>query len=79
MPFTQNVAKGLFDIVPSDTVELAKPANALRVSVGGNLAITDYNGNSPAAFVVVAGEIINVRVKFVLATGTTATVQGYEA
>ena len=64
-------------ITPSDTVDLDPRPRALRVLTAGNLALLDELGVS-ITYPVVAGEIIPFRAVRVLATGTTATVVGWE-
>jgi hypothetical protein len=62
-------------VVPSDTVDLTIPANSLLITVAGNVAIFPVeNAAATAPFPVVVGQVIPVRCKRVLATGTTATV-----
>jgi hypothetical protein len=62
-------------VAPSDTVDLTTIANGLLVTVAGNVAIFPVeNAAATAPFPVIVGQVIPVRCKRVLATGTTATV-----
>ena len=59
-------------ITPSDSVDLDPRPRALRINVGGNIAIRDREGTD-ITYAVIAGEILPFRGVRVLATGTTAT------
>lgn len=70
----------LKDVSPSNTVDLPDGvAKGLLVTVDGDLVIIAEDDTLPVtAFPVVAGQVLNVRVKRVKLTGTTATVKaGY--
>jgi hypothetical protein len=56
---------------PSDTADLVPLPRALYVGVGGDIAIQTLNGTT-VPFVGFAGGFFPVRVKRLLATGTTA-------
>lgn len=80
----QTAAKGIeapatrhFTITPSNTVDMANRPRAIYVSVGGNLALRDELGVD-VTYAVTAGQVILFRAVRVLATGTTATVIGWE-
>lgn len=69
-------ARDLVPVTPSDTVDLAISARALRIQTGGTLRITTAAGNVRNTNVV-NGDELRVQVVRVHATGTTAT--GIEA
>lgn len=80
----QNVPKGIeapatrhFTITPSNTVDMANRPRAIYVSVGGNLVLRDELGVD-VTYSVTAGQVILFRAVRVMATGTTATVVGWE-
>ena len=63
----------LFDIVPSDVNDLAYIPRAIYIGSSGDLAVEPEIG-SPVIFTnLFQGTWITIRVKKVLATGTTAT------
>lgn len=66
-----------FTITPSDTVDMAIQPRALFVTVAGNLALQDKFGTN-VTYAVTVGIIIPFRATRVLATGTTATVVGWD-
>ena len=66
-----------YPITPSDTVDLPRRPRALRVQVGGELSVVDEAG-TVVSYTVLAGEVLPFRAVKVRATGTTATVVGWE-
>ncbi len=67
-------AKNLRTITPNDSTELAFIPKALYVGTGGNLTIMAQEDTVAVTLTnIPAGSIIPVRVKIVLATGTTAS------
>lgn len=66
-----------YAITPSDTVDLPRRPRALRVQTAGNLVVRDAAGTN-ITYPVTAGEVFVFRGVRVLATGTTATVVGWE-
>lgn len=72
-------ANGLFAVTPSNTVVFDnKDTNpplpsALYIGTGGNIAVVAADGSSGVIENVLGGTILPIRVKQVLATGTTAT------
>jgi hypothetical protein len=64
-------------ITPSDTAMIVPRPRALWCQTAGNLAIEDQNG-TVLNYSVSAGQILPLRAVRVLATGTTATVYGWE-
>lgn len=62
-----------FPIVPSDTVELSVAPKALYVGTGGTVVLLGLDATADTVFRNVAnGQILDVRARFVRATGTTA-------
>ncbi len=67
-------AETCFPIVPDNQQELAVATKALFVGTGGDLALVPIRGTNPVIFRnVPSGSILDVRVRVVMATGTTAT------
>ncbi len=60
-------------IAPSDTVDLAQTTRALYVGGFGNLKVTLAGGDTVTLNNVPEGALLPLRVRWVLATGTTAT------
>lgn len=60
-------------ITTSDSVELTAVTRAIYVGGAGNIAVVMFGGQSVTFTAAVAGTILPIRVKKVLATGTTAT------
>ena len=69
-------ARDLVPVTPSDTVDLAIDARALRIGTGGTLRVTTIAGNVRNT-IVIDNERLELQVTRVHATGTTAT--GIEA
>ena len=76
----ENMSTGLtapaldaFAITPDDNSDLLEVARALYVGGGGDVALITKEGNSVTFVGVSAGQILPVRVKRALLTGTTAT------
>lgn len=69
---------GGFSITPNDLVDLPAVTRQLRVTgSGGQLAIS-WAGGDQTVEPVVSGDVLDWRVRRVLATGTTATgLRGY--
>ncbi|AOY93839.1 hypothetical protein BKK79_20045 [Cupriavidus sp. USMAA2-4] len=77
--FFQNVAPKLsdpsfdyFTIMPSDTVNLARPANSIRVGTGGDVVAVCGDGTAVLFKNCFSGEVLPIRALRVNATGTTA-------
>ncbi len=64
-------------IVPSDTLPVIPRPRALWCDTGGSLALEDAAG-TVLTYTVAAGQILPFRAVRVRATGTTATVIGWE-
>jgi len=70
-------ADDVFDIVPSDTSDLPTIPKALRAKTAGTVALKGAGGTTVDYGDVAAGELIFVRARRVMATGTTATLVGF--
>lgn len=64
---------GGFAIAKSDAVVFSQPSRAVYVGGAGDLAVAYIDGTSDTLKAVPAGTLLRIRVKQVLATGTTAT------
>ena len=64
---------GGFAITPSDTIDLAFMPRALMVAGGGDVAAVMQDGMTLTLPALGAGVIYPIRIRRVLATGTTAT------
>lgn len=66
-------AADCFDITPDDTSELAKATKAIFVGSGGDLVARSVDGAQDVTFRNLAdGSILDVRLRAVRSTGTTA-------
>ncbi len=63
----------IFEITPSDTVDLDPPAWALYVGVTGDVTIDTPAGDTVTLTNLLQGVIHNIQARRVYATGTTAT------
>ncbi len=66
------VGRGSFAVTPNNSVDLATPIRALRVDVAGTVTFTGLDGVDDV-WTCVAGDLIQVGMTRVKATGTTAT------
>ena len=67
-------ARQAFTVVSSDAVELAFLPKALYIGTGGTLVVRAIDSAADVTFKNVAsGQILDIRARFVRATGTTAT------
>lgn len=67
-------ARGCFAITPSDSSDLAELTRAIYVGTGGNIVLTSARDNGPVTFRnVPSGSILDLRVRAIAATGTTAS------
>lgn len=71
-PGLESPAIGGFAVSPSDTADLPLGVRLLRVAQGGDLAVMWADETTLVIPGVLAGESLPVRVRRVLATGTTA-------
>lgn len=66
-------AEDCFPVVPSNTEDLPSATKALFVGEGGDVTLVPVRGTTPVTFRnLAAGSILDVRVRAVRATGTTA-------
>ena len=62
-----------FAIVPDDTQELAKASKAIYIGTGGNVVLKAVDSEDFVTFRnIVSGSILDIRVRAIRATGTTA-------
>lgn len=67
-------ASSAYAVTPSDTTVLSPLPRSLYVGAAGNVAIVPEDGTASVVFVAVAaGQILPIRAKKVMSTGTTAT------
>lgn len=60
-------------VVPNDGTDLAAPARALWIGVGGTVVLDTLEGNTLTITNVPSGAVLPFAAKRVRATGTTAT------
>ncbi|MEL6237252.1 MAG: hypothetical protein AAFQ90_01525 [Pseudomonadota bacterium] len=66
-------AADCFAIVPSDAQELPRATKAIYVGSGGDITLRPVNGEEDVVFTNVAsGSILDIRVRAIRASGTTA-------
>jgi len=66
-------ASRCFAIAPDDIAELAEVPKALYVGSGGDIVVRPLDGQEDVVFRnTISGSIIDIRVRAVRATGTTA-------
>ena len=62
-----------FAIVPSDSVELSAFPKAIYVGIGDDIVLRGVDGQADVTFRnVPAGQVLDVRPRYIRATGTTA-------
>lgn len=72
-PGNTDPARTAFAIVPSDSLELAVLPRALYIGTGGNLTLRLVDDVQDVVLRnLSAGQIVDVRARYVRATGTTA-------
>lgn len=72
-PSPTGPATGGFDIVPDDNSDLPAVTRALMVASGGDAAVILKDGSTLTLPALVPGSVYPLRVRRVLATGTTAS------
>lgn len=66
-------AENCFSITPDNTADLALATKALFIGTGGDVVLVPVRGSQPVTFRnVPSGSILDVRVRAVKSTGTTA-------
>ena len=66
-------AEGAISVTPNDSNDLTYLARSLFVGTSGNIAVNMADGSSVTFANVQSGQFLPIRVKRILATGTTAT------
>lgn len=69
-------ARQVFAIAPHDINELAILPKALRANTAGTITFRAVGSTVDVLFNVVAGEVLDVRARYVRALGTTGTFHG---
>lgn len=72
-PSLSGPASAAFTVTPSDTADLSTLPRALYVGGDGNLTVIMQGGQTVTLTAVAAGTLLPLRVRRVLATGTSAT------
>lgn len=76
MAYDHGFAKA-YPITPNDSTDIGQACEGLFVAVAGNIVLTPAQGGSNITCTACpAGTFIPIKVKRVLATGTSATVVG---
>jgi hypothetical protein len=66
-------ARNAFSVTPHDTAALASLPKAIYIGTSGNITLRAIDSTQDVVFFnVPSGSIIDVRAKFIRATGTTA-------
>lgn len=71
---TTTPSSAFYAVTPSDSADLATLPKALYVSAAGTLAVQNGAGTTVSFGNVLAGSILPIQAKRVMATGTSATV-----
>lgn len=66
-------AHDFFSITPDDNTDLAQSTRGIYVGGDGNLEVHSVSGNAVIFIGVVAGSVLPIRCRRVLAASTTAT------
>lgn len=61
-----------WSVTPSDTLDLIRPTRAIKAATSGTVAWQNMAGDAQAS-VIDAGELLPIKARRILATGTTAT------
>ena len=72
MSYLHNLAKGGFNITPSDDADLPSTAYGIDIGADGDISFVTIDGSSITK-TVTGGSILLYKVRKVNATGTTAT------
>lgn len=61
-------------ITPNDSTDIdPKPCRAVYIGGAGNISLIPEGGSEAVTFAVIAGQVLPVRAKRIMATNTTAT------
>ena len=66
-------ARNVYTITASDATAVSPLPRAVRVNVGGTFIFRTVDGISDVTITALAGELLNARIQYLRATGTTAT------
>jgi len=67
-------AEACFAIIPDDVAELPVATKGIYIGGDGDVAIITLNNSAPVTFRnLLAGTVLDVRARAIMATGTTAT------
>lgn len=69
-------ARRMFAITPHDTNEVDPIPKAIRANAAGSVTLRAVDSTADVTFAVVAGEVVDVRARFVRAS-TTAPLHGF--
>lgn len=69
-------SRKIFPIVPHASDAIVPLPKAIRCNAAGNVVLRAVDDEQDVTIAMVAGEILPVRVEFVRAVGTTATLHG---
>ncbi|GGE36307.1 hypothetical protein GCM10007276_12240 [Agaricicola taiwanensis] len=72
-PFEPVTAQGAFEVTPSDTAVFVRRPAALYIGGAGDVSVETQNRDVVTFVGVLAGSILPIQCRKVLATGTTAT------
>lgn len=68
--------RNMFAITPHATDEVTPIPKAIRANTAGTVALRTIDGTEDVSVTMAVGEVLHVRVQFVRAVGTTATLHG---
>ena len=60
-----------YEIMPDDEAEIDPRPRAVRINIGGDLVAVNTSG-AEVSFTVASGEVLAIRFKRIMATGTSA-------
>lgn len=70
-----NPARGTFGVTPHDVNELPLIPKALYFNATGWVTVRSIDASADEAFYVTSGQTLDVRAKYVRATGTSLTIE----
>jgi hypothetical protein len=65
--------RNVFAITPNDATEIDPLPRSVRFNVGGTVAFRTVDGIADVTATVASGEQLDYRIRYIRATGTTAT------
>lgn len=72
-PSLSGPASSGFAVTPNDATDFPQPTRALYIGNGGQVSVQMLTGEALTLSAVPGGSLLPIRVRRVLATGTTAT------